>query len=258
MKANLTFYRIAVGLLALVVLVLSGALYDSYQTRVHQSPIIETQILHISGVEFEPGGGKYDVIVWSRVKLSNEWDLADLFQTRIEVKGSSVMHTFEWPQQYQCEPDFAEIREITGNGKKVFLLSCGMDFRVIQFTNGSFRFRPSMDRLDSVGSQSRFVDFNNDGRLEYIASLNYPQKFGDPKNYLTLPFPVIYRWSPERGFEEISREFPEFYREEAIPELRKLRQESEDPLRRPIFDSAIAYIQKRISSPDVRNMLSGN
>jgi hypothetical protein len=255
MKLAKTYHKILIIVLAIAVLGISSALYMSHKMKAKKSPVVETAIFQAAGVEFEPGKGKYSIVVWSRVKLSTDYDREDLFQTRIEVTGKLQTFGFEWPRAYSCEPNSVELRDLAGNGKKAFVLWYDMDLRVVQFTDKAFRFRPNMDRLDSVGSQSRFVDFGNDGRLEYIASLNYPQRFGDPQNYRTLPFPVIYRWSPERGFEEVSEEFPEFYRGDAIPELRKLKDEAEDPLRKPLFDSAIGYIEQRISSATAQKML---
>ena len=251
-----TGYKIAVALLSVAVVVLSLLLYIAHRTKVEQSPTVEKPILKASAVSFHPGGPTYDVVVWSRVHLNQTvFDSPEFFQTRIEVTRDFGTVTYEWPREYECDPDSAALMDLAGDGTKVFVLSCGMDLRVVQFTGKEFMFRPSADRLESVGSQSRFEDLNHDGRVEYVASLNYPQKFGDPKNYLTLPFPVIYRWNREQGFQEVSREFAQYYRTQAIPVLRKLQEESEDPQRKPLFDAAIAYIEQRISGAAGQQML---
>jgi hypothetical protein len=241
-------------LLGVTALLASLVFYWSLR-KAEESPFVETPILRAANVAFEQGGEKFSVVVWGRRRLNNSaFDAPEVFQIRIEVSGRGT-HVFEWPSDIACAPDHAEIRDVVGNGKNVFVLSCGGETRLVQFSGTEFLFRPAVDRLDSVLSQSRFLDINKDGRLEYQASLNYPQHFGDPQNYRTLPFPVIYRWSPERGFEEVSQEFSEFYRKEVIANLRKLQHEAEEPLRRPLFDSAITYIEQRTSSDGAQKML---
>jgi hypothetical protein len=173
---NNALYKVAT-LLGLAALLASLGLYRSLRGPEKEAPFVETPLLRSSGVVFEPGGYKFEVVVWGRRRLNNSaLDSAEVFQTRIEISGQGT-HVFEWPGEIACEPNHAEVRDVVGNGGHIFVLSCGMEIRVVQFNSAGFLFRPAVDRLESVLSQSRFLDINKDGHLEYQASFNYPQRF---------------------------------------------------------------------------------
>lgn len=246
---GVTFYKIALGLMLVVVVVLSLALYVSHRRMKEQSPIVETPVLRQSAVRLEPRKTNYDMIVWNRTKLSSGgFDTHDIFQIRIEAKTDNDEHTFEWPNEDSCAPEGAELRDVGRTGWMEFVIYCTPDVRILRFDGTQFVFRSSMDQLHNVLGPSRFDDLDRDGVSEYIAVLNFPQRFGDPKNLVTVPVPVIYRWSPENGFREVSGLFPEFYRKKAVSDLRKQQQGEPNAARRQLFDKAIEYIEKQLAS----------
>lgn len=241
--------KIVIAFLVIVVVAtLCTVGYVSNRMRKERTAVIETPILR-ERVALQRGEEPSEVVVWNRTKWSTSaFDAQDIFQTRIEVRNKTGLHVFVWPDEVSCAPDSAELKDIDGEGTKEFLLSCTMDLRVAQFRGDSYVFRPRQDMLSGIAIQSRFMDLDKDGHLEYIGYLNFPQRFGDPGNRDTLPLPVVYRWSKDKGFEEVSGQYPDFYSKQAIPELRQEQKEEDNPVRKELFDKAIRFIEQRMTN----------
>jgi hypothetical protein len=208
-KAASKFLIVVFAIMIATILAVVG--YVSNRMRRERTAVIETPILR-ERVALQRGEEPSDVVVWNRTKWSTSaFDAQDIFQTRIEVRNTTGLHIFVWPDEVACAPDSAELKDLVGDGTREFLLSCTMDLRVVQFRGDSYVFRPRQDTLDGTLVQSRFMDLDHEGRLGYIAYLNFPQRFGGPENRETLPLPVVYRWSKDKGFEEVSGQYPDFY-----------------------------------------------
>jgi hypothetical protein len=114
--------------------------------------------------------------------------------------------------------------------------------RVVSFRENNFRFRLRQDELLSFEYDVGPFDLNGDSNLEFVQDERFPSDL-DTKG---IRIPRIKQWSFENGFIDKSSEYPAYYKQRIIPELRQLLMEEQDPELRDSISQAIDFLTNQV------------
>jgi hypothetical protein len=193
----------------------------------------------------DPLEGEIHASVYVYKRLSNGKDPITVLQNRVEVsKLGSKTAVFMWNDDAEFAGGMCEIIDVDGDQRKEILLSqTARDLRVVSYNRGSFRFRPRMDELVSLGFDAGPADLDEDGMKEFTKGIRFPEDIDEgPWIYV----PQIKRWSDARGFYDVSREFGAYYRQVVIPDLEKRAALESKPEMSKLYTKALDFIRRNV------------
>jgi hypothetical protein len=189
------------------------------------------------------------VYVYGRPYLQMNDEDYEVAQNRIDLHDSSgkQIATFMWQGgRVVYAGGWCEILDINQDGNKEFLLFDDRGrVRVVSYESGRLQFKDGFglqNRIDSAGFQIGPLDLNEDGQLEFLEEEFFPQ---DINARAHAYFPKVKHWNPRDGFHDVSAEFPKYYEQTVIPELKDVAAHG-DYDTRYVNLQAIEYIETNI------------
>jgi len=178
-------------------------------------------------------------------RIEGEDALHTLRQNRITISDKQGVHTFMWRDAYAAGK--CQLLDIDSNGVQEFLFSTfeGDDtyIRVVQFRGGKFQFRTDNDELRVATVSPGPVHIEGKQDWEFIEKHSYPE--GASMAYVDVP--RIMHWTASTGFQDVSTSFPEYFRAQVLPDLRRRMSEEADLRSKQIFADAISTIERTVA-----------
>jgi hypothetical protein len=222
----------------------AGRLYFRIHQQQTNGEVHTTLVLDYSG----PLGDSKSLVrfrVYKVEKLSPGIDDSrSIFQNRIQLDEDARHVEFTWPAD--SEGPFAgsggAVVDLVGDDtKEILVYDGGQDVRVVAYTEGQLRFRPTHDALESHGYDVGPTDLE---RVSvFVCGVPYPNVGSDPLIFV----PRLFRWKHSTGFYDVRGDYPHYYRTRVFPDLRGRMTEEQDIGRRSLYAAAIRQLWGEIT-----------
>lgn len=170
-------------------------------------------------------------------KFSDGRDPYTVLQNRIEViKEDGSQEVFQWPTNEEYAAGWCEIMDVDGDQNKEFLLfMTPLDVSIVRYASGRLDFRPKLDGNVSMEGDIRLLDLDKDGIVEFVVG----QPVYEPSLETYFEVPRIRHWSAPKGFEDVSGQFPRYYKEVLVPEIQRKMTNEQDPIKKRLYSRAL-------------------
>ena len=175
-------------------------------------------------------------------RVEGEEASSSLRQNRITISDKLGVHTFMWPDggyaAGQCQ-----LLDLDKDGVQELLFSSfeGDDtyLRVVRFWGGRFQFRIRNDELRVATVPPEPVHIEGEGDWRFIEKYAFPE--GASVAYVDVP--RVMQWTASAGFQDVSSVFPQYFRTQVLPDLRRRMSEEADSRTKQLFADAISNIE---------------
>jgi hypothetical protein len=194
----------------------------------------------------DPHDGEVTAKVYVIHRLSGvKGDGYTVLQNKIEVTRGEKTDVFKWPDNRDFAAGDCEIVDLDGDGIREFVLGGS---RVVSYSQGRFRFTPELDELFAGWYDPGPFDLEKDGHLTFVdaETLHDGSTVKDKNKY--VPIPRLKQWTHEKGFTDVSKNFPDYYMKHTIPEFEKMRSSEKDGDLQQLYTKGIAYITEQFLS----------
>ena len=191
-----------------------------------------------------PGSKEVNAEISAVFRLSDGFYPYMIMQNKIEIKADDGTFRFLWPDNETYVAGWSDILDIDDDKTKEFLLYAGTgSLRVVSFFDDKFQFRPQLDSLWSFEYEVGPFDLNGDNKLEFLEDTPFPSGV-DVDNKIRIP--RVKRWLRDRGFVDVSKEYPQYYLEQVIPEIQRRITKETNPAIKQNMLQAIEFIKHEI------------
>lgn len=186
--------------------------------------------------------GRVEARVYAIRRLSGR-DRETILQNRIELTQDGKLHVFMWDNNLMYVTGVCDVLDVDGDGTKEFLFGHS---RVVWYSQGLFGHRGKPDEIFSFRYDVGPFDFDNDGRLEFVEGAHFPEEASVKDK--RIPLPKVMHWTRASGFKDVSKQFPQYYRDTIIPDLEAQRASETDPAMKALYSQALDYVRNELLS----------
>jgi hypothetical protein len=139
--------------------------------------------------------------VYAIQQFSDDYRGITVLANRIDVEAVNGSWRFEWPDDDEFAGTWCEILDLDGDGLREFILiSGGRTARVVEFTDGRFKYdRSRIHGQLSSSSLLKLIDLNDDGLPEFVT--------GSSSNDVQ-----VFNWTKADGFQTSPGQLADVYR----------------------------------------------
>ncbi len=165
-------------------------------------------------------------------------DTKSIFQNKIEVDGALPHVEYMWPADAGAPfaGSDAVVQDLNGDGVKEIAVYDGDNVRIVTYRDGQLRFRPNADAL--VCQVYKIGPFKLREDLVFVCGVPFPNRENNPSVFI----PRLFRWTPVTGFDDVSKNHPDYYRTKLLPDLQIRMASEEDAGRKTLYRAAIQQL----------------